>query len=56
MIAKKDKRPQEITIFIFLNKRIKIVPKYSGTVDITKSSGFLIGGNLYGHESNKLAF
>ena len=36
--------------FIFLNKRIQIVPKYSGTVDISKTSGFLIGGNLWSWE------
>ena len=34
--------------FIFLNKRIKIVPKYSGTADISKTvTGLLIGTILW---------
>ena len=38
----------KFTFFIFLNKRIEIIPKYSGTADISKTvSGLLIGEKLW---------
>ena len=52
MIVKKDKMfTRKPLIFIFLNKRVKIVPKYSGTADISKTvSGLLIEEKLWSWE------
>ena len=52
MIVKQDKMfTRKPLFFIFLNKRIKIVPKYSVTADISKTiSGFLIGEKLWSWE------
>ena len=44
-VAFKD---HESHFFIFLNKRIKIIPKYSGTAEISKTvSGLLIEEKLW---------
>ena len=49
MIVKKGKMfTRKPLFFIFLNKWVKIVPKYSGTVDISKTaSGLLIEEKLW---------
>ena len=52
MIFKKDKMfVRKRFFFIFLNKRIKIIPKYSETAEISKTvSGLLIEEKLLSWE------
>ena len=49
MIVKKDKMlPRQPLFFIFLKKGVQIVPKYSGTADISKTvSELLFEENLW---------
>ena len=48
MIVEKDKCPPKTNFFNFLNKRVKVRPKYSGIADISKTvPGLLIGEKLW---------
>ena len=56
MIVKKDKMfTRKPLLFIFLNKRVEIVPKYSGTADISKTL-LIIRKKNCNHESNNSCF